>query len=64
MNAQRSGARSIAGTDIPNSNPPEEIPEWLVRVRGVVENEAPIMQTVMMRAIQAVLSMRRTLPPI
>jgi hypothetical protein len=34
---------------------PDEIPEWLERVRSVVEHEVPIMRTVMMRAIRAVL---------
>jgi hypothetical protein len=35
--------------------PPHEFPEWLERVRLTVEGEAPIMRTLMMRAISAVL---------
>src|SRR5260370_21420542 len=37
------------------SGPPPAVPEWLERVRLTVEHEAPIMQAVMMRAIDAVL---------
>jgi hypothetical protein len=39
----------------PPTEPPQEFPEWLERVRLTVENEAPIMRTLMMRAISAVL---------
>jgi hypothetical protein len=34
---------------------PREFPEWLEHVRQTVEHEAPIMQTLMVRAINAVL---------
>jgi hypothetical protein len=39
----------------PPTEQPQEFPEWLERVRLTVENEAPIMRTLMMRAISAVL---------
>jgi hypothetical protein len=39
----------------PDAEPLEETPEWLERVRSVVEHEAPVMRTLMMRAIRAVL---------
>jgi hypothetical protein len=37
------------------TEPPAEFPEWLERVRLTVENEAPLMQALMRRAISAVL---------
>ena len=38
-----------------SGEPPREVPEWLERVRLAVESEDPIMKTVMVRAITAVL---------
>jgi hypothetical protein len=37
------------------SDPPPEMPEWLEQVRFTVEKEAPILQAVLKRAIDAVL---------
>jgi hypothetical protein len=38
-----------------DGGPPPPVPEWLERVRLTVEHEAPLMRTLMMRAIDAVL---------
>lgn len=56
MNSQR---RRIPGAEVGKPQFPEapaEIPEWLEKVRLTVENEAPLMQTLMRRAITAVLA--------
>jgi hypothetical protein len=39
----------------PAPSPPADFPEWLNEVRVTVENETPLMQVFMMRAINAVL---------
>jgi hypothetical protein len=41
--------------DAPVALDPQELPEWLERVRLTVEREAPVMKTLLMRAISAVL---------
>jgi hypothetical protein len=46
--------RPLLGDHTP-SVPPQSIPEWLDRVRLTVESEEPLMQALMMRAINAVL---------
>ena len=49
---QRASA-STGGPFVPT--PPADLPEWLNEVRLTVENETPLMQVFMMRAINAVL---------
>ncbi len=55
MNAQRHPEPGVPQANPAAVDSPDEIPEWLERVRSVVEHEVPIMRTVMMRAIRAVL---------
>src|SRR5437870_1677911 len=40
----------------PPEDAPQEIPEWIEQVRLIVEHEVPVMRTLMMRAINAVLA--------
>lgn len=55
MNSHHRRKPVSRGTDQPPAEPPQEFPEWLERVRLAVEGEAPVMQSLMMRAISAVL---------
>lgn len=55
MSLQRHRRPRPSPTKQSNSAPPPQIPEWLERVRLSVEHENPLMQTLMMRAIDAVL---------
>jgi hypothetical protein len=48
----RAAAGSFGG---PPGEPPPEIPEWLEQVRLTVESEAPLLRTLLVRAINAVL---------
>jgi hypothetical protein len=53
MNTER--RRRAISSQGPPRDPPEAIPEWLDDVRRRVEREAPLMRTLMVRAIHAVL---------
>lgn len=44
------------GTTASPAEPPRPLPEWLEEVRIAIEREAPIMQSVLQRAINAVLT--------
>lgn len=55
MASQRHRRPSPSSTKQPDGAPPPQIPEWLERVRLTVEHEQPLMRTLMMRAIDAVL---------
>src|SRR5260370_31348189 len=52
--ASQKGRRAPRAIVEQGSEPPV-VPEWLDRVRSTVESEAPLMQALMMRAINAVL---------
>jgi hypothetical protein len=55
MRTQRRPTPDHPRSDQPPTDAPQELPEWLERVRLTVQREAPIMQTLIMRAISAVL---------
>jgi hypothetical protein len=54
MSSQRRRASVHSGI-VKRAGPPQELPEWLEHVRLAVEGEPPIMRTMMVRAISAVL---------
>jgi hypothetical protein len=49
------GSKASVSSKDSNSEPPQEIPEWLEDVRLTVEREAPILRTLLVRGINAVL---------
>src|SRR5271163_4543737 len=55
MDTQHRQRRSTRSTIEHKTPAPASTPEWLEQVRLTVENEAPLMQTLMRRAISAVL---------
>jgi len=40
---------------LPSDLPPEEVPEWLEHLRRSVEENTPLMRTLIMRSINAVM---------
>jgi hypothetical protein len=55
MNSRHRQSSLATETHRPPTGPASEFPEWLERVRLTVENEPPLMQALMRRAISAVL---------
>jgi hypothetical protein len=55
MDVSRPRKAAQPGNNEPSAESPDEIPEWLERVKTAVESEPPVMRILMMRAIHAVL---------
>src|ERR1017187_6768995 len=53
--AQRKAGYSRGGPPVLSGEPPPEVPEWLEEVRIAVEQKAPLLRTLLVRGINAVL---------
>lgn len=53
--AQQKRGEAAGGPPVWRGEPPQEIPEWLEQVRMTVENKTPLLKTLLVRGIHAVL---------